>query len=330
MKSNANDINFSIIIPAYNAEATIGKCVAALQQQTVPADQYEIIVVDDGSRDGTKEAATAAGARVLQQAQNQGQAVGRNRGIREAKGEIICFTDADCVPQPDWLAEITTPLLADPAIAGSKGVYCTRQRGLTARFVQMEYEDKYDKLRDYHRITFVDTYSAAYRREVLLEVNGFDERFPVAEDRELSYRIAAAGHEMVFQPTAVVCHLHADSPKSYFIKKVQNGYWAGQAIGHFPERRREDTYTPQVMKIQVGLTGVLLPTLAGSLIFPVFVPIALLILFLFLLTTLPFVVKAATKDLAVAAVAPAYLFLRALALGIGYSWRLLRPIPQLH
>lgn len=319
---------YSIIIPAYNARRTLAACLNALQQQTVPPALREIIVIDDGSTDGTGQLAAQLGAKVLYQAQNGGQAAARNVGIRQAQGDIICFTDADCEPQPDWLAQLTAPLHANPAISAVKGVYRTRQKALTARFVQAEYEEKYERLRRFARISFVDTYSAAYRRAVLLEVGGFDERFPVAEDRELSYRVAAAGHEMVFQPQAVVFHLHASSPRTYFIKKVLNGYWAGQAVSFFPERRKEDSYTPQVMKLQVGLMGTMLATAVAALLFPFFRLLFVLTLATFLVTTFPFARKAWRKDKAVALLSPLFLALRALALGIGYAWRLVRPIPR--
>ncbi|MCB9003285.1 MAG: glycosyltransferase [Ardenticatenaceae bacterium] len=319
-------IQYSIIIPAYNARHTLGNCLTALHQQTISHEQYEIIVIDDGSNDGTGQLATEMGATVLYQSKNGGQAAARNVGIRQAQGDIICFTDADCTPQPDWLEQITAPLRDDATISATKGVYCTRQPQLTARFVQAEYEDKYDKLREFPRISFVDTYSAAYRRAVLLEVGGFDERFPVAEDRELSYRVAAAGYEMVFQPEALVCHLHAHTVRTYFWKKVLNGYWAGQAVNFFPERQKEDSYTPQIMKLQVGLMGLMLGTAVLSLLFPPFLFLLGLSLGGFLATTLPFVQKVWPKDTAVALASPFYLAVRALALGIGYAWRIARPI----
>lgn len=319
---------YSVIIPAYNARHTISASLSALHQQSVPQSQIEIIVVDDGSKDGTGDLAAQMGATVLRLAKNSGQAAARNLGIHHAQGEIICFTDADCVPQPDWLAQLTAPLHANPAISAVKGVYGTRQPELTARFVQAEYEDKYDRLRRFPRISFVDTYSAAYRRAVLREVGGFDERFPVAEDRELSYRVAAAGHEMVFQPQAVVYHQHANNPRAYFMKKVLNGYWAGQAVNFFPERRKEDSYTPQLLKLQVGLMGMMLATAVISPLFPLFLLAFALTLGTFLATTLPFVRKTWPKDRAVALTSPIFLALRALALGIGYFWRIARPIPR--
>lgn len=317
----------SVIIPAHNAAHTLPDCLAALQQQTAVPTPYEIIVIDDGSSDGTGDLAAAAGARVIRQPKS-GPAAARNAGIRAAQGEITCFTDADCVPTTTWVAEITAPLRQDPTITASKGAYCTRQRQITARFVQLEYEDKYDRLQAYHRITFMDFYSAACRRQALLDNDGFDERFPNSEDRELSYRLAARGYQMVFQPAALVNHRHAYTVPDYFRKKIMNGYWTAQAVRHFPERTVEDSYTPQVMKLQIGLMALIIATAVSGALLPPFLLLSGLAAFVFVVTTLPFTRKAWHKDKLVALCSPALLALRALALGIGYAWGLLRPLPE--
>ncbi len=317
----------SVIIPAYNADKTIADCLEGLQNQTMPASEYEIIVVDDGSIDQTRQiVAQTPHIRLIEQERGM-VAAARNAGIQAAQGEIICFTDADCVPQKDWLEQISAPLRENPNIIGSKGRYNTQQSQFTARFVQIEYEDKYDRMAGYRRISFIDTYSAAFRRQVLLDIGCFNERFQSSEDRELSYRLAAAGHEMVFQPTAVVYHSHADSPGAFFIKKLKNGYWGGQAISHFPKLGREDQYTPHTLKMQVVLMGLVLPALVGGFLFQPLWWGAAAILFAFLLTTIPFVRKCWRKDKAVALLSPIFLGLRALALGLGFVWRLIRPIP---
>ncbi|MFQ5576479.1 MAG: glycosyltransferase, partial [Anaerolineae bacterium] len=144
----------SVIVPAYNAAPTLVACLQALNTQTVPRDAYEIIVVDDGSTDDTAAVARRRGARVVTQA-NAGPAAARNRGVKLAAGDPLLFTDADCIPAPDWIARLSAPF-DDPAVAGAKGVYRTGQPELTARFVQLEYEGKYDRLRQQAQIDFID------------------------------------------------------------------------------------------------------------------------------------------------------------------------------
>jgi lipopolysaccharide/colanic/teichoic acid biosynthesis glycosyltransferase/GT2 family glycosyltransferase len=314
----------SIVIPAYNAAATITDCIQAARQQEFAAP-YEIIVVDDGSRDDTACLAEQAGAAVLRQPRS-GPAAARNAGIQAARSEIICFTDADCAPRPDWLNQITAPL-SDPEIIGGKGTYATRQPEIVARFVQIEYEDKYDLLRLSPRIDFIDTYSAVYRRAILLANGCFDERFRFVEDQELSFRLAARGYQMVFQPSAVVYHRHSATLPAYFRKKFFIGYWKAQVVRRFPGQGIKDSHTPQVIKVQMGLVALLGLAAAATLLTP-WAALALAgLLLAFLLTTLPFTAKAWGKDRRVALASPLLLAVRALALGLGYGWGLLRPQP---
>ncbi|MDT8304698.1 MAG: sugar transferase [Anaerolineae bacterium] len=316
----------SVVVPAHNAASTIGACIRALEQQTLERSCYEVIVVDDGSTDDTARIAEAGGAQVLQQ-QHKKAAAARNTGARHARGEIICFTDADCEPVPDWLATLSGAL-RDPTVAGAKGTYATRQRSLVARFVQLEYEDKYDLLRMQETIDFIDTYSAAYRRDVLLANDGFDENFRYVEDQELSFRLAARGYKMVFQPAAVVYHRHSATPVAYLHKKFMIGYWKAQVVRRFPERGVRDSHTPQIMKVQMGLMALILVALFSLLLTRWSAVPLVLLLAAFLLTTVRFTAKAWHKDRAVALLSPVLLAGRALALGFGYTWGTLRPRPN--
>jgi GT2 family glycosyltransferase len=321
----------SVIIPAYNAAATIEACVRAVRAQTY-AQLYEILVVDDGSTDNTAALAEAAGAHVLRRPRGR-PAAARNAGIAAARGSIICCTDADCEPVPEWLVELTRPLAAS-ALTAAKGTYATRQSSLVARFVQLEYEDKYDLMNGASTIDFIDTYSAAYRRAVLCQHGGFDERFDYLEDQELSFRLAAAGEAMVFAPAAVVYHRHADTLWAYLRKKMTIGYWKVQVVRRFPERAVRDSHTPQVMKLQILLVTMMAATLAGWVIATLAgwpaarwtaATIAAVAGLLFVASTLPFVAKAWPKDRAVALLSPLLLLVRAVGLGAGTVWGILRP-----
>ena len=324
----------SVVIPAYNAEATIGVCITALQNQEFDRP-YEIIVVDDGSTDKTPDIARQTGATVIT-IPNSRPAAARNAGVRAARGEIVCCTDADCVADSNWLCEITSPFV-DSNVAACKGTYATKQPQLVARFVQLEYEDKYDLLRGTESIDFIDTYSAAYRREVLLANDGFDERFDYLEDQELSFRLASRGYKMVFQPTAVVEHLHSATLASYLRKKRLIGYWKAQVVRRFPDRMVKDSHTPQVMKVQMlvsmmllvaaiwGAIGGVLRLAGGQVPGALFTLPIIMLVIVFMATTLPFVGKAWSKDTGVAVASPLLLLGRAFALGIGYTYGMIFP-----
>ena len=158
----------SVIVPAYNAEKTIKGCLEALLNQDYNGN-YEIIMVDDGSTDSTADIILSYKTVRLIKQPNAGPAAARNKGASEAKGEIILFTDSDCVPERDWIRMMTEPFEQDMSVIGVKGAYRTRQREIAARFVQFEYEDKYDKMKKDETIDFIDTYSAAFRRDIFLK-----------------------------------------------------------------------------------------------------------------------------------------------------------------
>lgn len=315
----SNGPEVSIIVPAYNAGEEIRKCLEALLNQQTERP-YEIIVVDDGSTDNTPQIVKGfAEVRLLQQ-DNAGPAAARNRGIEAAEGRIILFTDDDCVPVPDWLEQMVAPLLTGDA-AGAKGAYLTHQESLTARFVQVEYEEKYDRLKNFETIDFVDTYSAAFRRRALLECGGYDETFSTAsaEDVELSFRMSRRDYRLVFTPRARVWHSHADSPLAYLSKKIKNGYWRTWAWRRNPGKIGGDTHTPITQRFQILL----------ALLFPVSVLLAVwlpelwiappLIAVTFLISTVPLVMRCLSRDIALGCAAPFFIALRAggLAAGVG-------------
>ena len=309
----------SVIVPAYNAQRTLGPCLEALRSQTVALDCYEVIVVDDGSTDNTAAIALRYDVHLIRQL-NAGPAAARNRGARAASGEILLFTDADCVPDPAWIEWMTTPF-SDPAVAGAKGAYRTRQRSLVARFVQLEYEFKYARMAGLAQIDFVDTYSAAYRRLAFLESGGFDPAFRTAsvEDQEFSFRLASQGHRLVFVPQGIVTHRHDATVSEYWRRKFGIGYWKVLLLSRHPGRAVRDSHTPQTLKVQIALMGVL----CGFVLLAPWLAwvrwTMLVLLGLFGLSALPLLRHVARQDQAVLPIALCLLAVRSLALGAGLA-----------
>lgn len=314
----------SVIVPAYNAETTLGACLAALNAQTLPRADYEIIVVDDGSTDGTAAVAQAGADRYIHQA-NAGPASARNLGAAQALGEIILFTDSDCEPAPDWLEQMTAPL-ADPEVAGVKGAYRTRQRALAARFAQAEFMDRYELLLKSPCIDMVDTYAAAFRRAVFAEAGGFDKSFTAAnnEDTELSYRLCALGRRLVFNPRAIVHHRHPESFARYLRVKFWRGYWRMVVYRLFPEKAVKDTYTPVVIKVQTLMMALALALLPPALVWPGLLLASLLLAAGIMLTALPFAVLAYKLDPPVGLISPLAVLARAFVFATGSIYGLLR------
>lgn len=291
----------------------------ALLPQTAERD-VEILVVNDGSTDNIVDVvAHYSGVRVITQP-NAGPAAARNRGALEARGTIILFTDDDCVPTQDWLDAMLEPF-QDPEVVGVKGVYRTHQTQLLARFVQIEYEDRYRLMAGLSSIDFIDTYSAAFRRDRFLEMTGYDTAFPLAcaEDIELSYRMSTRGWTMKFAPAAIVYHTHPDTLQGYLKKKYKFAFWRVLAVRKNPSKALRDSHTPQLMKLQLLFAPALVLAAAFDLVVRTEVPASAVVLAAFLCSTLPFAVRAAAKDPIVGLLSPALLAARACAQMLGVT-----------
>lgn len=319
----------SVIVPVYNGSTTILRCLNALATQT--ETRFETIIVDDGSQDDTAEQVRKWSAdhpqqqvRLIQQA-NAGPAAARNQGASVARSPILLFTDADCAPLPTWV-ETLLAALADAQTMGVKGTYLTEQTGLVPRFVQAEYEDRYDRMRSQPQIDFIDTYSAGYRRDLFLHNGGFDPIFKTAsvEDQEFSFRLARQGHRLCFAPAAQVIHLHDHNLGDYARRKFFIGYWKALIARRHPERMVSDSHTPQVLKMQILLLAIitgLIPLALASIRWS-----ALrwswwllgLCAFAFLVSALPFLSKLARRSTQLALIGPLMLLVRAGALGSGF------------
>src|SRR5262245_8427751 len=315
----------SVIIPARDAAATLGECLDALVAEGVPGPTVELIVVDDGSLDETAQLAGRPGTQVLTGG-GRGPAAARNLGARRATGEILIFLDADTAPEPGWLREICAPL-ADPRVVAVKGRYHTRQRSLVARFAQLEFEEQYARLARARRVDFVDTGTAAYRRDAFWAIGGFDEEYPAhsAEDVELGFRLAAKGDLLAFNPRAAVYHRHAEALGAYLLNKARYGYFRVRVYQRHPDKALGDSYTPPLMAAQIALAGA--AGLCGLL--------ALgrvrgarwglgATLGAFTATTVPLAGRAVRQDLGLAGLVPAFVFARAFAQGLGIFAGLVR------
>ena len=306
-------MNVSIVIPTYNGSARIGRTLDALRRQTYKGP-VEVIVVDDGSTDNiAAKVASYPGIRLISQ-KNSGPALARNAGARAASGDIVLFTDDDCVPADDWLDKMLG-VFSDPAVVGAKGAYTSSQPEIVARFVQAEYEDKFARMKRYDHIDFIDTYSAAFRRDVFLRYNGYDVSFPVAcaEDVELSYRMKRDGLAMKFVPDATVSHTHPASFVGYVRKKFKYAYWRVYAVALNPHMLPGDSHTPHLMKFQLLLSGVTVLAAAAAIAIPGAGALAAASAGLFIVSTLPFCWRVIGRDAVLAAVSPAILFARGLA-----------------
>ncbi len=264
----------SVVIPAFNCETTIRQTIEAILQQRF-SPRTHIIIVDDGSIDKTAEIVKSYPAVKYIYQKNSGPAAARNRGAQEAAGEYIFFTDADCVPQPEWMARMM-PHFRNPEIgvvAGSYGI--ANPENLLANCIHAEILFRHQKLMPDFPKSF-GSYNFCLRKEVFLKAGGFDPvyRFASGEDNDLSYKILKAGYKIYFEKTALVDHYHTEDMRQYFKEQYRHGFWRAKMYHDHLEMWRGDNYTFWKDIIEIPLALFSLLNLFVFLPFPVFVPAA--------------------------------------------------------
>ncbi len=320
----------SVVVPVFNGQETIAACLDSLLAQKPHGNELDIVVVDDASRDRTVQIVSGySGVRILSQPRNAGPAAARNRGAREAAGDVVLFTDADCVPGEAWVSEMVGSFIRDSSVTGVKGIYRTKQHEVTARFVQLEFDFKYERMKRRDTIAFIDTYSAGYRRDVFLEAGGFDTGFPVAstEDIDLSFRLAAKGHRLVFNPNAYVYHKHPTSWVEFLRRKFKYAYWGAVVMRRYPDKVLNDSYTPLTQKLQMVFAPAGLASL-GLIWLPsaIWGWVAAVAWIGVVFCMLPFWVRSFPKDREVTLLSPAFLIPRALVQMVAVVAGSLRPL----
>jgi len=195
------DLFASIVIPTHNKRKDVVRCVEALLQQDFGGKLYEIIVVDDGSKDDTQEIVPKLDTGTIpftyRRLTGKGPACARNEGIRNARAPIVIFIDDDAVPQPGYLEAIYAPF-ADPEVVGVEGKVVPVE-GESMGLLGMS-------PRNLDGGVYL-TCNIAFRRAVLAAVGGLDESFPFPafEDTDLAVAIESYGR-IVWQPNAEVWH----------------------------------------------------------------------------------------------------------------------------
>jgi glycosyltransferase involved in cell wall biosynthesis len=218
---------FSIVIPAFNAESTVIETVRAVVTQPLARDTFECIVVDDGSRDDTAKTAERAGALVVRLPENQGPSAARNAGIRQARGEWIAFTDADCVPSRRWLpaflAAAETADRSTLALAGK--TIGLESKTSAARFMDLIGALDAESYLQHETMPWAPSCNLAYRRADLLAIGGFDSMFRWYETPEMHLRMAECfGGRILLVPAAIVMHRHRATWTSLWKQQLTYGH----------------------------------------------------------------------------------------------------------
>ena len=308
-------ISVSIIVPVFNGMGTLAKCLDSIEKQDYP-NITETIVVDDGSTDSSGDYTESRGCKVLRQS-NQGPGAARNKGASAASGELLVFVDADCFPDPAFTSELVRPLIGTD-IAGSQGIFYSRQKNLVARFIQHEISERYQKQEAAPFIDWVATYGACYRRKIFLESGGFDDAYS-SEDVELSIRLAQKGYTMALAKNALCEHLNYENVFKYIRHKYKRAYWTVWLYKKHPSRMLKDPMTPFSRKLMMLFLVLSLFFLAGGMWWKLFLWFGLFSAAAFFVLTLPLSLKIMSKDPQLGLSTPFFLLMRTAAYVCGFG-----------
>jgi GT2 family glycosyltransferase len=225
----------SVIICAYNAASTLEDCLSSLERLTYP--NYEVVIINDGSRDATGEIARRHPSMRLIEIPNGGLSRARNLGLSEATGEIVVYTDADVRVEPDWLTYLVQPFLTSDVVACGGPNVCPDDDPWLARAVALSPGGPTHVMLDDRIAEHVPGCNFAVRREALLAIGGFNPIYLRAgDDVDVCWRLQGQGGKIGFAPAALVWHHHRPSIKAYW--RQQKGYGEGEAwlIPHHPDK----------------------------------------------------------------------------------------------
>jgi glycosyltransferase involved in cell wall biosynthesis len=229
----------SVVVCAYNADATISGCLESILGLTYP--DFEVIVVNDGSRDTTGEIARRyAGSherlRVVD-VPNGGLSTARNVGLAHAEGEIVAYTDADVRVDPDWLSYLVQPLLSSDVVGVGGPNVVPAEDPWMAQCVARSPGGPTHVMLDDRIAEHVPGCNMAFRRDVLLAADGFNPVYVRAgDDVDICWRLQARKLAIGFAPAALVWHHHRSSVRAYWHQQVGYGEAEAWLDAHHPEK----------------------------------------------------------------------------------------------
>lgn len=179
-------MKISVVIPAFNEEQLIGKCVRAVKNQTFPKEEYEVLVVDNNSTDKTAEIARKLGATVIFYNQKQGFSAAKQFGAKRAGGEIIAYTDADSIPDKNWLATIDKLMQNKKLVYIGGTILSTGGALMNFFFILFDYFARINQL---FGISLIWSPNMAVRKDAFMQVGGFNTTLKTSDDWEFILRI---------------------------------------------------------------------------------------------------------------------------------------------
>jgi cellulose synthase/poly-beta-1,6-N-acetylglucosamine synthase-like glycosyltransferase len=209
----------SIIVAAYNSQATIEDCLKSILALNYPVGFFEVIVMDGGSKDGTVKISQQFPIKVVSIRLNAPAAY--NYALKITSFPILGFIDADAKVEVEWLNKLV-PHLAEPKVAGVSGSIETwNQDNLWARSIGYELKNRYRRIGKY--TGRIATMNLLLKKSVIEEVGGWDEKLPSQYDTDFGFRIAALGYKIAYESGAVCYHFNRPTLKAFYRQQLQYG-----------------------------------------------------------------------------------------------------------
>jgi GT2 family glycosyltransferase len=225
----------SVVVCVYNGERTLSACLASLEKLNYP--NYEVIVVNDGSTDGSEKIAEGYQYIRLINQENKGLSEARNVGIQASSGEIIAFTDADCTADADWLTYLVARFQSSDFAAVGGPNLSPPDDSMIATCVAVSPGAPAHVLLDDEVAEHIPGCNMAFRREALQAIAGFDPIFRAAgDDVDVCWRLQNKGYKIGFSPAAVVWHFRRNTIRDYL--KQQRGYGKAETLLFFKHPTR--------------------------------------------------------------------------------------------
>jgi len=227
------EIYFSVIIPAFNEASQIRQCIESVTANKGEGIEHEIIIVDNGSTDGTLKIAKEMKVKVIENSDGERKSIAalRNAGAEAAGGSVFAFLDADMVVPDNWL--ISAKEFFNKGYEGAMGF--VERAPSTAGWVGKTWGERlYLKHTEVTSVDFLAGRNIFINRHVFEAIDGFNEKFKTNEDKDLILRVLDAGYKAILVPDAIVTHLGCERDLMEFLKKE---FWRQGSTFEFTKSR---------------------------------------------------------------------------------------------
>ena len=245
----------SVIVPVYDGERTIRKCLDSIMKLNYPKDKFEVLVIDDESTDKTVQIVKQYPVKLIMKTHG-GYPSTMNVGIENAKGEIVLNVDSDTYISEDWLNKVIKEF--NDSKVGVVGGFISRAPTSSFWAKLVGYDSEYRQHQAIQKSNYMDhitTSCTAFRRKLFDDIGFFDESFRLGSDEDLTHRAFKAGWKLVVKKNAICYHDFKGSFRSYVKQHhFREGWYQFKEIRKHPELIRGKKIYPAKLYVPLFLT----------------------------------------------------------------------------